>query len=100
MKSFKHFLAEEAANVTGSPSSASMSMPSDAKKGPVLRRYRKFKVTNECFNKIKPGLKEWMTHLSSNIIEEKEILEFAAANQDHTIVLENSVTGALRAAYP
>lgn len=91
---------EVAANATGSPGSAVMSMPSDAKAGPVIRRYKKFRISNEMFQKLKPGLNEWMDVLSAAIPEEAEILEFAGKNLDHTIVVENQDSQALRALYP
>ena len=88
------------ANVTGGPASPTMSMPDDAKKGPVVRRYKKFGVTNETFMKLKPGLSEWRDVMNPTIAEENEILEFAAANLDQTVVVENLETKALRAVYP
>lgn len=97
MKNLKNWLIEDAANVTGSPGSAVMSMPSDCVK---KRFYRRFKVTNEMFNKLKPGLTEWQSILSPTISEENEVLEFAKANPTCVVVFENSATGSLRAAYP
>lgn len=92
-------LLEDIANVTGSPTSSVMSMP-PAVREPPIRRWKKFQVSNETFLKLKPGLTEWKDVLSPVISEERAVLEFAAVNLDHTIVVENVETRALRAVYP
>lgn len=99
---FPKVLIEDAvaANVTGSPSSSVMSMPSDSRPGPVLRRWKKFQVANETFMKFSPGLSEWKSLLSPTVTEEKAILEFLQGFPSDVVVLENRDIGTLRALIP
>jgi hypothetical protein len=89
------------ANVTGD--SPNMAMPPSMVPGPVIRRkYRQFDLETETFRKFEKGkmkFERWSRFLDLKNENHKAIYDYAYSNRgrDHTIVIRDSNTGALRA---
>lgn len=89
------------ANVTGD--SPNMAMPASMNPGPVIRRkYRQFDLETETFRKFEKGkmkFERWSKFLDLKNENHKAIYDYAYSNRgrDHTIVIRDSNTGALRA---
>ena len=80
-----------------------MAMPPSMVPGPVIRRkYRQFDLEPETFRKFEKGkmkFERWSKFLDLKNENHKAIYDYAYSNRgrDHTIVIRDSNTGALRA---
>ena len=94
-----------AANVTGSPSSSVMSMPSfplKRKNGQditIRRRMKTVDATSECFNKFSSGkikFQNFLEMLDVKDPEQRSLREYFSSNPDAGVILRDATSGAVR----
>lgn len=95
---------EEIANTSGAGGgNANMAMPPTMRgAGRVVTKWKKFKVCNDTFNKLKCGkmkYERWSRYLNLELDEERNMYEYAKRKGESIIVIENEETGALKAIY-
>ena len=99
MKNFKTWIENTVATSAGLGSAAT----GGGYDKPLFNKGKKFDVPSDVFRRFQTGrnkFERWSKFLNKEDANQKSLYDYATRNRDHTIILRDETTGALKAIRP